>query len=326
MILVYQYFGMTRQAAHHAWRRAVQRAVCCQMVIDLVREIRADQPRMGLRKIYWLMQPSFIGRDRFEALAQAAGLRIAPRVSPRRTTLSQTRRIFPNRIKGLQVWRSHQVWVTDITYFQLSDRFAYIITIMDVYTRVIVAALAHRTLSADANIRTLRLALHRTKEQRNGCTTIHHSDRGSQYIDHDYVHLLETHRFLLSMCEEAWENPYVERVQGSIKNEYLYAMAITTFEELPGALARSIRLYNTARPHQSLPRHMTPRAFADWVASLPPGQRPVMVLDNTPSASERRAPAGRGALSSLPAPAPRPPDATDLTSEPRDSSISPCGA
>lgn len=313
MTQVYRYFDITRQAAHQARRRAMDQAVCCRMVIDIVMEVRVDHPMMGLRKIYWMMTPRFMGRDRFEATARAAGLGIHCPAPTIRTTTSQKTVIFPNRVKGLILKEMHQLWVTDITYFHLPDRFAYIISIMDVYTRLILAAIANLTLSADANIHALRLAIRRTNAERCMIETIHHSDRGSQYIDKDYLALLEQQHFLPSMCEEAWENPYVERVQGTLKNEYLVARSIGTLADLRRELSRVVRLYNTVRPHQSLPRYMTPQAYKEWTDQLPAEDRPNMRLDNTPSASRRTIPAGRVASSSSAAPAPRPPDAVALT-------------
>ncbi len=303
MSRLYAHIGVSKQAAFRAWRRQQRRRVSEAMVVDLVRCVRGDHPHMGLRKIHRMLCNPAMGRDRFEAAMKRQGLQVHPQRSATRTTHSQRRLRFPNLLKGLVLTDMHQLWVTDITYIRLLERFAYLVTILDVYTRRILAAVAHLTLQAEANVLALQQALRRTRHERGGFPLIHHSDYGSQYIDEKYLALLRSQNFQISMCEEAWENPYVERVQGTLKNEYLVPGTIRTLQELRRRLPRAVELYNGERPHQSLPKWMTPNAFAIWIRQIPSCERPVMVLDNTPSASSRRLPKRQDAPGDVEAPA-----------------------
>lgn len=302
MSRVYTTLGVSRQAVFRAWHRCEEIEVITAICFKLVIAIRVDHPRMGLRKIYGKLHVRRLGRDRFMAKMKEKGLCLTPYRNRRRTTVSQRIKRAPNLCKGLILNDIHQLWATDITYFHLPDRFAYIVTILDVYTRLILAAVASLTLCAEANVAALRQALRRTESQRGSRQTIHHSDCGVQYIAREYCDLLDDHHFTISMCEEAWENPYVERVQGILKNEYLLYRSIRTERDLQRELSRTVRLYNTDRPHGELPRRMSPAAFAAWIRSIPAPERPVMILDDTPSASSLRlaarrdAPGSRGKL------------------------------
>jgi|WetSurMetagenome_2_1015567.scaffolds.fasta_scaffold148720_2 putative transposase len=287
MTAVYHMLGITRQAAWQQRQRAIELTLLAAGLRELVRDIRHDHPQMGLRKIYTLLEPPGIGRDRFEALLQAEGLGVLHSRPPWVTTHSVPQHGIPNLIAGRDFDDAHQVWMTDITYFRLSGRFAYIVTIMELYTRIILAMGASLTLSADENILALNTALAFPDLLRGEGPTIHHSDGGSQYIDTEYQKLLARHQFLCSMGGCAQENPYVERVQGTIKNEYLRYRSIHTIEELHREVVRAQWLYNYQRPHQSLPHMMTPIAFAAWVRTIPQDQRPIVHVHDW-SAQEQR--------------------------------------
>ena len=70
----------------------------------------------------------------------------------------------------------NQVWQTDITYYQIGDRFFYIVFIIDVYTRQILGYSASNHMRAEANVKALKMAIRNC----NGVTKgiIHHSDHG----------------------------------------------------------------------------------------------------------------------------------------------------
>jgi putative transposase len=278
MTALYPFFGITRQGAFAAWQRQEARATQIGLLAELTHCIRADHPRMGLRKIYAMLAPLPIGRDAFVQAMAAHGLLLERPCQPWVTTHAQHRVWHPNLLFGLVVHDMHQAWATDLTYFRIGDRFAYLIFLLDIYTRVILSAVASRTMLAEANIAALRQALIVRGTARRRYATIHHSDRGGQFIDAEYCAILREQRFRFSMCQHAYENAYVERVNGTIKNEYLYPRDITTFEALPEALAHAVHAYNTTRPHWSLPRAMPPAVFAASIASQRKAMRPKMVL------------------------------------------------
>src|SRR4051812_6754298 len=88
-----------------------------------------------------------------------------------------------------------------------------------------------RKLEAEANIKALNMMIQlRGKENIKGL--IHHSDRGSQYNCQEYLNALKNHGIKVSMCIEAWENAYTERINRTIKHEYLRHREIDSLKTL----------------------------------------------------------------------------------------------
>jgi len=90
---------------------------------------------------------------------------------------------------------------------------------------------------------------------------IHHSDRGSQYNEKHYITILQQLDCHISMGQKAQDNAYAERINGIIKNEYLYLWNILNLQQLKKQLHKAVQHYNHKRPHQHLPHRMTPIQF-----------------------------------------------------------------
>lgn len=82
-------------------------------------------------------------------------------------------------------------------------------------------------MRAKANINALSEAL-----KDNKAPLIHHSDRGSQYICKEYNELLKVNKSKISMALCGQDNAYAERINRTIKEEYLHYWNPKTFEQL----------------------------------------------------------------------------------------------
>ncbi len=118
-------------------------------------------------------------------------------------------------------------------------------------------------MRAEANIRALQMAFKTRSCDLGG--TIHHSDKGSQYIDKDYLKILNDRGMLISMGLRGQDNAYVERINGIIKNEYLKYWTITSLEELRISLDKAVNHYNSKRIHRSLPGRLSPTKFEEMI-------------------------------------------------------------
>jgi len=105
---------------------------------------------------------------------------------------------------------------------------------------------------------------------------IHHSDKGSQYGAKAYVSMLHEANINISMANICLENPYAERINGIIKNDYLIAYNITDLQGLTKALSRSVMLYNNF-PHGELGRK-SPLEFENYLSQVDKLEHPVMTL------------------------------------------------
>ena len=247
-------FGITRQG-YYSWLRKVKASLTQdEAVLHLVLKYRTDHPKMGVRKLYHLLQPDFkqlgikMGRDALFDLLAAHNLLVIRRKRRVSTTQSHHRfRKYPNLIKGLTPFRANQIWVSDITYIHHGDCFKYLFLITDAYSKKIVGHCLSDSLDSRYAVKALQDAIQSSCQTIDGL--IHHSDRGIQYCSSAYIDVLNKHGIQVSMTENSdpGENAIAERVNGILKDEYLEQYHKLTQLQLDLA----IKKYNEIRPHLS---------------------------------------------------------------------------
>lgn len=223
-------------------------------VIVLVHEVRIDHPTMGLRDMYYKIRPEGIGRDAFEQLCKKEKLQVEKMKNYSRTTDSSGVIRFPNLIEELELIYINQVWQSDITYYDLNNKFHYLTFIIDAFSRRIVGHFTSKSLSTECTtLPSFKMGV-KLREKTGLKGLIFHSDGGGQYYDKEFLALTKRYGIRNSMCEYAWENGKAERVNGIIKNNYLKHRNIKTFEDLSREVNRSVYLYNEEKPHIELKR------------------------------------------------------------------------
>jgi len=253
------WFGITRQAYYQNSWNGISISIEEDLVLRQVMQIRKHHPRMGTRKLYEKLQPFMLehqikmGRDALFDLLASNFLLVKRRKRRIQTTQSfHWLRKYPNLIRGFIPTAPNQLWVSDITYWKIKQGYIYISLITDAYSHKIVGYHVAETLESIESIQALELALAGLDGQRG--QLIHHSDRGIQYCSSGYVKLLQDYNIQISMTEngDPLENPVAERVNGIIKDEYLYAYEVSNIKEAKEVLAIVIKLYNEERPHMSI--------------------------------------------------------------------------
>lgn len=251
----YKAIGISRQGVHDMLNRMQRNLEIEASMTQMIRMIREDHPTMSLRSMYYKIQPTAMGRDRFEAMCVSYGYQVQSPANYKRTTNSNGVIRFPNRLEGLTVSHKNQVWVSDITYFEIANKYYYITLILDAYSRFIKGYHASRSMETlDTTVPALQMAL-KAKGLPRGI--IMHSDGGGQYYSKAFLKITAKAGMENSMAKEAYENPQAERINGTIKNNYLRHWAIHTFTHLEKALDRAVVLYNFEKPHKSL-HYLTP--------------------------------------------------------------------
>ena len=230
-------------------------------------KIREKHPKLGTRKLLIKLQKKImlhnikIGRDALFDLLRTEHLLIRNRVRRVKTTNSYHRlHKYPNLIKDFTLTSPNQLYVSDITYWWIGDRFVYISLITDAYSHKIVGWGVSDSLKTVGSLEALQMALSDLVERgREPFELLHHSDRGVQYCDKKYVNLLQDYNIKISMTEngDPRENAIAERVNGIIKNEYLKGMKVEKLEDAKRILSQVIDLYNNDRPHTSI-SYLTP--------------------------------------------------------------------
>ncbi len=271
---LYRALGITKQAVHQYAKRQI---AFDERVHGLVKEaelLREEHPGCGVEKMYYTLMPDFMGRDKFIEHFMDLGFRIKRQKNYRRTTYS-TSLYYPNLIKGLEVSAPSMVWQSDITYYAIGDRFYYAVFIIDVYTKKIVGYKLSDNMRATANLEALKMAL-----ANHVPPLIHHSDRGGQYIYHAYTQLLKDNKSQISMALTAQDNAYAERINRTIKEEYLDYWKPENYNQLKKDMDRAVLNYNLKRKHDHLNR-MTPAEFeSKWYNNLLDHKPVITIFDN----------------------------------------------
>lgn len=254
--------GLTRQSYYqHFWQEELV-SIEHELVLQRVLEIRENHRHIGTRKLYEMLQPFLlehqikIGRDALFDLLASNCLLVRRKKRKITTTDSYHRfKKYPNLIRDFVPQKSNQLWVSDITYWKISNGFVYISFITDAYSRKIVGYHVAQTMEAVETIEALKMAISGfLNEPDCPFQLTHHSDRGMQYCSDMYVRLLKNNNINISMTEngDPLENAIAERINGIIKEEYLNDYTVDTIEQARELLSAVVKLYNNERPHQSI--------------------------------------------------------------------------
>ena len=264
MNLFFKLIRITKQAVHKYLNRKDKVKVYELELIRIVKKIRQDHPGMGCRILYHKIEPTEMGRDQFERFCYRNNFYIQKRKNYLKTTNSFGITRFPNLIMDVRLKRINQIWQSDITYFEVKQRFYYLTFIIDAYTRVIVGySISNSLHTVNTTIPALKMAIeYRADVELAGL--IFHSDGGGQYYDKDFKSMLKNLNIKSSMCEYAWENGKSERINGIIKNNYLIYRNIENFAHLVKETKRAIYLYNNEKPHTKL-NMLTPNEFENRI-------------------------------------------------------------
>ena len=248
--------GISRQKYYRAcWTEAKSKARAIE-VISMVQQERRYQPRIGGRKLYFMLNPRLrdlhIGRDKLFGILRANHMLVQPHRSYHATTNSHHRfRKHKNLIADMEITRPEQVWVSDITYIGHRDNHMYLALITDAYSKKIMGYDLSSSLGTEGSVRALKMA--NSNRAYPGLPLIHHSDRGIQYCSDIYQKRLRRYGITTSMTESyaPYANAVAERVNGILKQEFVLEDYDYPIEIMRKIVADAIGIYNQRRPHFS---------------------------------------------------------------------------
>lgn len=270
MNALYRTVGISKQAVmQYENRQRIFDQKCSNLLLE-VEELRKEHPGCGVEKTYFTLKPDFIGRDRCIEMLMEAGFRLKHKKNYHRTTYS-TSVYYPNLIQGLRVISPQTIWQSDITYIEVDRRFYYAVFIVDIYTKIIVGYKVSDHMRATANMNALEMGV-----KSFGYPKYHHSDRGAQYIYKKYVEKLEKNGTKISMALSAQDNAYAERINQTIKNEYLYYWKPRNYIELQRMVKKAVFHYNNKRAHNHLNKMKPMEFYTKWKDNLI--EKPVITI------------------------------------------------
>lgn len=203
-------------------------------------------------------------RRRCARLLQTQGLcgRKRARRRPRTTDSRHSGPLVGNLLGGTPAPNGpNQIWLTDITYLRTGEGWLFLAAILDAWSRRVVGWACAPSLHAAVAGRALRQALQR---RRPPAGLIHHSDRGCQYVDADYLATLAAAGVVRSMSRagNCYDNATMESFWSTLKTEARFSEVIPpTRRAADLAVFDYIEtFYNPTRRHSSL-GYRSPVAF-----------------------------------------------------------------
>lgn len=265
-------FGKSRQAYYKRKKVEYYESALYKRVVALVQDIRLRMPRIGTRKLYFLLQAIFqeeglkVGRDKLFHILKQEDMLIKPKKNYQKTTNSKHwLRKHKNLILDLKLEKAEQVWVSDITYIPTENGYEYLSLVTDAYSKQIMGYHLADDLSTKGVVKALKMALKNRKYQTN---LIHHSDRGLQYCAADYQKILKKNNIKCSMTEsyDPYQNAIAERVNGILKSEFNIDQGFLSHLDAVQRIKESIEIYNQERPHLTL-KFKTPKSVHEKMPS-----------------------------------------------------------
>jgi len=153
----------------------------------------------------------------------------------------------------------NKVWVSDITYLYVNYKPYYLCTIIDLFSRKVIAYNISDKMKASLAVKTLAEA-YKLRKPKLGL--VFHSDQGRQYHSYEFRSALRSRRILQSFSNPGcpYDNAVAESFFRSLKVEEVYRWYYKTLDDMKASIAEYIGFYNKIRPHQYL-KYRTPNQF-----------------------------------------------------------------
>lgn len=180
--------------------------------------------------------------------------------------------VYSNLAGKVEVTRTNQLWVADITYIRLREEFVYLAVVLDAYSRRVIGWALGKTLETKLPLEALDQAL---AQREIAIGIMHHSDRGIQYCSEEYIGRLEEHQFQISMSRPArpYDNAKMESFMKTLKHEEVYLKQYQDLEQARSSIATFIdEVYNGRRLHSAL----NYRSPIDFETAEDPEAKPTM--------------------------------------------------
>lgn len=233
---------------------------------EAIGKIRKDLPIAGYRTLLRYLKREHgivIGETKLRRIIGENRLQARQVKRFAQTTMSaHDEMVHPNLIPEMTVTDVNQVWVADITYIRILTGFVYLAAVLDVYSRKVIGWAISTSLDRRVACQALQMAINNRKPKPG---TIHHSDRGVQYLCKEYVGILDRNKFHMSCSRKGnpYDNAFAESFFKTLKSNEVdlkkYRDVFDVIERVPEFLAD---IYNERRVHSALD-YLSPNEFEE---------------------------------------------------------------
>ncbi len=218
-------------------------------VMDQIDRQYLKTPFYGSRRMTVILQNLGyeVNRKRIQRLMREMAIEaIYPK--PNLSKPKKEHKKYPYLLKNIQIVRANQVWGSDITYIRIKDGFIYLMAILDLFSRYVLAWRLSTSLDIQFCLEALDEALSK------GSPEIFNTDQGVQFTSEEWTERLLKKEVKISMDSKgrAIDNIFVERLWRSVKYEEVYIKSYATVTDAKQSLGQYFNFYNNERPHQSL--------------------------------------------------------------------------
>jgi putative transposase len=223
-------------------------------------ELHLGHPFFGSRMMTQTLKAEGleVNRKRIQRLMRRMGHEsVAPK--PNTSKPAPEHPVYPYLLRNLKISRVNQAWASDITYIPMAHGFLFLVAIIDLYSRRVLAWRLSNSLDTSFCVEALQEAL-----DRYGRPEIFNTDQGSQFTAEDFTSVLLERGVKVSMDGRGrcLDNIFVERLWRSLKYEEVYLYAYETASAARAGIARYFDFFNDERPHAAL-GYQTPASFHD---------------------------------------------------------------
>ena len=228
-----QLLGLARSSVYYTPKGVRDGELALMRRID---QCHLEHPYYGSRRIRdgLEIQGHAVNRKRVHRLMRRMGL-VALYPKRNLSRRHHAHRLYPYLLRGLPIDRANQVWTADVTYIPLAKGFAYLVAIIDWYSRKVLAWRLSNTMDPGFCVEALQEAL-----ARYGTPEIFNTDQGAQFTSEAFTSVLKAHEIRISMDGKGrWvDNVFVERLWRSLKYEEVYLKAYESLSQARAGIAR----------------------------------------------------------------------------------------
>ena len=255
-------------------------------VMRVMDEVHLSRPFLGSRRLVEELAGLGFEVNRKRALRLMRVMNLCPIYPKPRTSRRGAgvgHKVYPYLLGGLEIDRPNLVWAADVTYIPMARGFAYLVGVMDVYSRRLLAWRLSNSLDTRFCLDALEEAL-----ARYGRPEIFNTDQGAQFTSRAFTSVLEANNIRISMDGKgAWrDNVFIERFWWTLKHEHVYLHAYDDLRVAREGIGAYLEYYNHERRHSSLDKLTPAQAYeqnlpvaapsspapADWVTGSSPSE------------------------------------------------------
>nr|WP_171821507.1 IS3 family transposase [Escherichia coli] len=258
-----------QQQRHHPDKRSARAQRDDWLKKEIQRVYDENHKVYGVRKVWrqLLREGIRVARCTVARLMAVMGLAGVLRGKKVRTTISRKAVAAGDRVnRQFVAERPDQLWVADFTYVSTWQGFVYVAFIIDVFAGYIVGWRVSSSMETTFVLDALEQALW----ARRPSGTVHHSDKGSQYVSLAYTQRLKETGLLASTGStgDSYDNAMAESINGLYKAEVIHRKSWKNRAEVELATLTWVDWYNNRRLLERLGHTPPAEAEKAYYASI----------------------------------------------------------